>query len=167
MAIEHLMVAAPLVATEVGEEYESLPPHVTLFPWFDMPTANWTRFNAALGDVASETVQPTIKGGDAAIFGTDQHPSAVRLLNRATQTFNIIHGFDIHADIHRAVRRYGGDFDPSFVGLRWRPHVSDKKGYALAEDEEIRLSELAVFQRRVVAGKKMVIAVHKWESATV
>jgi len=165
MAIEHLMVAAPLVATEVGEEYESLPPHVTLFPWFDIPTANWPRFNAALGNVASETVQPTIKGGDAAVFGADHRPIAVRRLNRATQTFNIIHGFDIHADIHRAVRRYGGDFDPSFVGQYWRPHVSNKRNYALAEDEEVRLSELTVFQRRIVSGKKMVKAVHKWEDA--
>ena len=163
MAIERLMVAAPLTSTEVGEEYSSLPPHMTLFPWFDMPRANWTSFNAAMHHLLVETVQPTISGGDAATFGGEQDPSEVRRLNVATPTFNIIHGFDIHAGVHNAVRRYGGDFDPRYVGTRWKPHVTSTQDFALENGDEVRLEEIAVFQRSTVAGIKMVKAVYKWE----
>lgn len=160
------MVAAPIAATEAGQEYKWLPPHVTIFPWFDMETAQWQKFDQAMHDIVQDTVQPTVQGGDAALFG-QQETEPARRLNRATSTFNIIQGFDIHAGVYRAVRRRGGDYDPSYVGLKWNPHISNSDSFALKEDETLALPELAVFQRRTADGMKMVQAVYKWETAQV
>jgi len=164
MAIERLMVAAPLVATEVGQEYEALPPHITVFPWFEINDASWYQFNRSMKEVVEDTVQPTIQGGDPAHFGPDE-TVPVRRLNRATQTFNIIHGFDIHAGVYRAVKRASGQYDPTYVGLRWSPHVSDTKHFALQEDEEITIPELVVLERRARTGIKAIRAVYKWQLA--
>lgn len=158
------MVAAPLVATELGKEYESLPPHITIFPWFELAQSNWPKFDKVMRRVVEETVQPVIQGGDPAMFGPNG-TVPVRLLNRPTQSFNIIHGFDIHAGVHGAVRRYGDDFDPSFVGLNWRPHVSDGRDFALNEDEEITLPELTVFERKSRLGSRVVKAIYRWNSS--
>lgn len=162
MATERLMVAAPLDATEVGQEFNSLPPHMTVFPWFELKASDWPRFDAILHRVVDETVQPTIQGGDKEMFGP-QHTTSVRLLNRATRSFNVIHGLDIHAGVLGAVRRYGDNYDPSYVGLNWRPHVSTGKGFELLEDETVTLSELAVFERRAAVGSSMIKAVYKWQ----
>jgi len=162
MAIERLMVAAPLVATEVGQEYGALPPHITVFPWFEINNSSWYHFNMAMKEVVKDTVQPIIQGGDAALFGPDE-TVPVRRLNRATPTFNIIHGFDIHAGVYRAVKRASGQYDPAYVGLKWTPHVSDTTHFALQEDEEITIPELVVLERRARTGIKAIRAVYKWE----
>ena len=162
MAVEHLMVAAPLAPAEVGREYTSLPPHMTLFPWFELPTVNWPGFDKALGAVIEEgALQPTIRGGNALAPASEAGSLAVRRL--AALPFTVNDALDLHTAVHRAIRRHGGDFDPSFVGSRWQPYVSDKAGYALEEDEELRIGEIAVFQRRVTAGVQMVKAVYAWD----
>lgn len=164
MATERLMVAAPLDATEVGQEFSSLPPHVTIFPWFEIKVSDWPKFDAVLKRVVDETLQPTIQGGDTELFGPSK-TTPVRLLNRATRTFNVMRGFDIHAGVLGAVRRYGDNYDPSYIGHNWRPHVSTKEGFELFEDETVTLPELAVFESRVLTGRRMIKAVYKWEGA--
>ena len=167
MAIEHLMVAAPLVETEVGREYDSLPPYLTIFPWFDMPSANWTRFSAAIRRVVDESMQPAIKWGDPALFGEIDELDPAHKRNRPARNFNVINGYGVHTDVHLAIVRAGGDFDPSHVGSHWHPLVRNNESYKSTEGQRLILPELAVFQRESAIGAETIRAVYKWEKVSV
>lgn len=152
MAIEHLMVAAPLIETEQGRAYAPLPPHIIIFPWFEMPSENFEGFDGALGRIIENASQPSLRP---------------RISGRG---IDITDGNNLHSAIARAVCQNGGDFDPNYTGKHWHPHILDKNGYELLEDG-ILLSELTVFSRHVVEKKiaKTVVAktVYKWESVSV
>lgn len=158
------MVAAPIFETEVGAEYEKMPPHVTIFPWFALPETDWSRFDARMHDIVEETAQPTIMGGAPAFFSARDGRVGVRLPDRPTSTFNIMQGFDIHAGVHGVVRRYGDDFDPNYVGIHWKPHVTDKADFALAEGQAVTLPELVVYKREQLGPHfvKTVKAIYRW-----
>lgn len=164
MAIEHLMVATPIFETEVGTEYQSLPPHMTVFPWFDLPENNWPRFDQAMRKITEESEQPVVCGGARALFGPEGDVS-VRLLNRAAPRVDLSQVVKVHTDTLRAVRRYGDNYDPSYVGSHWQPHITDKVDFQLDEGQRILLPELVVFkQEKHINGiAKVVKAIYKWE----
>lgn len=45
------MVASTLDRVKVGQRFASMPPHVTLFPWFDIDTAKFETLNRKLGEM--------------------------------------------------------------------------------------------------------------------
>jgi len=135
------MVAAPLIAIEAGEEYDTLPPHLTIFPWFELADSRWSGLDQALKHIIQETMQPTI------------NPTS------------LITEDDLHTDVHRAVRRHGGNFDPMYVGSHWHARVID--GDKVGEAQQLIVPDLAVFQRRSAVSKKMVRAIYKWETVSV
>lgn len=164
MAIEHLMVAAPLAATEVGHEFDSLPPHVAIFPWFEMADSHWPAFDAAMRNIIDDTMRPAIQGGHIELpFGAEESDAA-RVVSRAGQEFVIVNGKAIHTEVYKAVRRYG-DYDPTFVGSRWLPSMGSSGAYELTRGEQIIVPDLTVFQRRKAMGKHVVRAVYTWEHA--
>jgi len=167
MAIEHLMVAAPLVATEAERESDSLPPYLTVFPWFEMPSGNWPHFSEAIRRVVQDAMQPTIQWGDPALFSTSEGSNPNRQRDRAARTFNVVNGLGVHTDIHHAVRANSGNFDPTYVGEHWYPRVSNGEAGKLAEGQELILSELAVFERKTAMGAETIRAVYKWETVSV
>ena len=155
------MVVAPLELLNPEQEFDSIPTHVTIFPWFDLETKYWNQFDAEMQEVMEQTVAPTIVGGDSVFFGDNEDIEA-RRLNALSPTFNPINGFNIHAGVHNAVHAYGDNFDTTYTGVVWRPHVTNSDQFQLAYGEEIAIESLAVIERRENQRRKLVKAVYRW-----
>lgn len=165
-ASERLMVAATLEPAVEGAEIAGpLPLHMTIYPWFDLPASNWADFDEGMVEVMLETSSPTIVGGSRVKFGPTEDIIA-RRLDRATRTFNVIRGFDIHAGVYRLVHILGVVIDDTYTGLDWKPHITDTLGHALAEGEEARLSNLTVIEKDSERGIKFIRKVYEWAEAS-
>lgn len=152
------MVAAMVNPLEPGSTIKKLPAHMTVYPWFDLPTSRWPEFDQAMQDVIEETSAPTTIGGDADIFDGNV---AVRRLNRITPSFNLIRGFDIHAGVYSAVHALSasGTAYP-YTGTGWSPHISDTAERSIEELEVCELSNLTVVQKTLA--QKSIRAVYFW-----
>jgi hypothetical protein len=160
-ATETLMVVSTLEETQVGQVYDSMPTHVTNLAWFNLATDSWEYFNDEMHDLIEQTRQPSVIIGDR---GFEDDPGApVYRLNRITPTFNVLRGFDIHAGVWRAAHQFGQDIDPTYAGLNWHPHISDKTDSSLQTGQEIILDNLTVF-RRDEQRKKIVKAIYRWDA---
>jgi len=160
---ERLMVAATLDDISLGDRFLSLPAHMTVYPWFDLPTANWLQFDDGMRDIIEQTSPPVVMGGTRALYGSGE-TKGVRLLDRVTPTFNLIRGFDIHAGVFRLAHVLGITIDDTYTGLNWSPHVSDTPTRTLAPDEEVELTSLAVLAKDADQGAKVVKAIYAWSN---
>lgn len=165
-ATETLMVASMLDRVEVGQRFASMPPHVTLFPWFDLKTAKFETLNQELGEIIIEHPRASRpEGGSALLFGVDGS-IPVRRLDRGTAGYNVIQDFSIHASLYNLVNRLHATYDPTHVGLNYAPHISDLPERSIAEGEVIELDNLTIFQKDV-RRQKLVKAVHLWDKIEV
>lgn len=158
------MVAAMIDRLETGQSFDTLPAHMTVLPWFDLASNEWPDLHDELEDVVSETPMPVVMGGDEAVYGSED-PQVVRKLNRLTPSFNLIHGFDIHARLYGAVRQRDGQFDETYTGLAWSPHVTATPERAIDEGEMISFDNLTVFVKQALYRQKTVKSVHRWKKA--
>jgi hypothetical protein len=156
------MVASTLERVEVGQEFDSYPPHVTIFPPFTMRTAYFDIFNQDLQEIVEQNPMAMPQGGSAVLFGDDESIPA-RRFDRATRNFNVIGHFHVHASVYRSVNELGGIYDPQYVGLHYAPHSTDSLERSVAEGEVVRLDNLTVFEKDAQKRKKLVRAVHLWE----
>lgn len=157
-ATERLMVAALVNPLEPGSRVEKLPPHMTIYPWFDVLESRWPEFDQAMQDVIEQTSAPTTIGGDADIFDGGV---AVRRLNRVTPSFNLIRGFDIHAYVYSAVHSLSISQESyPYTGTGWSPHVSDSTERSIGESEVCLFSNLTVIQKSLA--RKSIKAVYFW-----
>ena len=166
MAIEQLMVAAPLVTTEVGQEFDSIPPHVEIVPWFDMDDSHWPKFDKAMRRVINETMQLTIQGGDIELPLEAEVANVTRMTNRTGREFILVNGETVHTGILNAIRCYG-DYDPGAVSSKWPPSTGKTGAYELSDGEAVILPDLTIFRKRSASamGKHVVRAVYSWENA--
>jgi len=160
-ATEKIMVASTLESVAVGEQFDSLPPHMTIFPWFDLEPKDESVFDFGLREVIMQTRAPIVEGGSAQSFVED-NTVAVRRLDRSTESFNLITDFWVHAMVYRLVNKLGADYDPRFVGLEYAPHISDTPERSLAEGERVTLDNLTVFKKDEQR-RKLVKAVYLWD----
>ena len=156
-ATEQLMVVAPLKSLEVGQEFISIPPHMTVFPWFELDEGKGSLFEGDMDDLMEETRAPLITGGSEVHYGPENNLKA-RRLDAIPSTFNAISGFDVHAGVYRSVHQLGSNYDDTYAGLRWSPHVS---GNDLSEGVSVQIEQLAVI-KKLEQRTKLVKAVFKW-----
>ena len=151
--LEHpaeMMMAAPLSTVQVGERFRSLPPHITLLPWFKLPeTSSWETLRERIeDDIELDRFGKTIVGGFEH-FGPDQNIRVARLGGVM---------FSVHAKIYATVKAEGGVFDETYAGLSWNPHIT---GYEGGEMDAVTPAGLMVVERGL--GSKSVKWFHSWE----
>jgi hypothetical protein len=160
-AVETLMFASTLDRVEVGQRFASMPPHVTLFPWFDVDTAKFDTLNHELAEIIFD--HPRVsrpEGGSELFFGVDES-IPVRRFDHPTAGYNVIQDFSIHASLYELVNRLHASYNPTYVGLNY-PHISNSPERSIAEGETIELDNLTVFQKDI-RRQKLVRAVHLWD----
>lgn len=161
-ATEQLMVVAPVETLKVGEEFEKTPPHLTIFPWFNLQTASWSDFSHHVNEVIEGTRAPLVIGGSSVSFGPNENIDARRLdSDTVSPTFNALLGFDIHAGIYRAAHMYGENIDDTYTGHNWKPHISATEEFILASEQQVQLSTLAIM-KKTEQRTKLVKAVFAW-----
>ncbi len=160
---ERVMVASFLDKVEPGQEFESLPSHMTYVSWFNLPTGSKERFMERVHDVTIENRAPVIKGGNLRLF-TDNDGSlvAVRRIPETTEGFNVINGFAPHAAFVEYAKFVDPDFDDKYFGLNWTPHITDTPDRQFQQDEVAQLDNLTVIRREAEFGKKIIERVFKW-----
>jgi hypothetical protein len=158
-AVETLMFASTLDRVEVGQRFASMPPHVTLFPWFDVDTVKFDTFNHELAEIIFDHPRASRpEGGSELFFGVDES-IPVRRFDHPTAG---IQDFSIHASLYKLVNRLHASYDPTYVGLNYAPHISNSPERSIAEGETIELDNLTVFQKDI-RRQKLVRAVHLWD----
>lgn len=148
-----LMLAAPLEPLKVGQDIPRMPAHLTVLPWFRLPESDWPEFSAELEDLAIEEAYPIVIGGEPAKFGPEGDIQ-VRKLG------GVLLGVHTHA--YKIARSFDVELDPTYTGLRYVPHIADKPDGSVAQDERIRLQQLAVLERDEVG--RRVRATYKFRS---
>lgn len=111
------IVLAPLETVEVGQEFSTYPPHITLVPPFELDEANVLPLCEILNEIAADWLPFRCTATELAQFG-----------NKGEVTVRKIAGwiFGGHAGALVAVRHYGGNFDATWTGVDgWVPHISD------------------------------------------
>jgi hypothetical protein len=161
-ATEKLMVVSTLDRVTVGDSFDSLPPHLTVFPPFEIDELNVSEFLNDIRDITLENPAAHPEGGSRVLFGADETIPA-RRLDQPTAGFNVIQHFNIHAAAFRSVNELGGVYDPSYVGLNYAPHISESADHSVAEGKVVLLDNLTVLKKDVERRKKLVIAVYLWD----
>ena len=152
------MVASLFEELPSGISVKTVPPHVTIYPWFRLPENNYSEFISQLNDVCAETRAPELVGTELAQFGNQ-----VVTLFGATRSFNIIIGYDIHAAVYRAVHELGDPIDNTYTGFAWKPHSTHITGAVNIEPgDSITPTNLTILQRTEHNLAKIVREVIRW-----
>ncbi len=153
-----LMVASLFEELPIDTSVRTVPPHVTVYPWFRLPKCNYSEFMGQLDDVIAQTRAPELLASEFAYFGNQ-----VVTLFGATQSFNVINGYDIHAGVFRAVHELGNPIDDTYTGRAWSPHSTHIPGAeSIKPNERVQLTNLTILQRTGPAKHKTVEKVFKW-----
>jgi|GEM_PF-4174815 len=136
------MLAVPTEPVETGSRLDTWPPHVTLVPWFDLPTNRWQEFDARFQeeDIVWD-LDSRVRVVEKELFGSDDAPIEVARL------FGIMSVL-AHARSAGLVREFGGEFDSTYMGSNWHAHISDSTHRVYDIGEDIALSAIAVFQKK-------------------
>ena len=133
-----LMVMAPLEPVSEGQVFDHTPHHLTVLPWFSLPTSDWRDFDSAMRDLVIEEGYPVVMGGESAMFGPKNTKPARKLGGVL---------FGVHAHAIRIARDFDISIDPTYTALDYVPHVSSKPDRQVEQDEQLLLNELVVIER--------------------
>lgn len=158
------MVVSAVDRVHVGDTFKAIPPHLTVFPWFDIPTENFALFDQDMQEIIDWNPRMEPEGGSTVLFGDDESIPA-RRFDRATAGFNVIQHFDIHASVFRSVNELGGTgtYDPQYVGLDYHPHMTDSADRAVQQGEVVSFDNLTVIKKDEARRLKLVKAVYLWD----
>lgn len=150
-----LLCLLPLQKLQQGQRLESTPPHLTIFPRFQIEEHLWQKIDAEI----TEDLIEELGGFSIAYAAEREHlgPGA----NVPVARINSLSLFPIHAFIKARVDSANGTYDNTYTGLEWRPHVSDKLGVSLNEGQSVAFSQLAVL--RYQGPNKFVHATYNFE----
>lgn len=161
---DRVMVAALLDEHQAGESFQSLPMHLTYVSWFDLPVGQQDEFRDYVEEVAFENRTPVITGGSLQYFtGKAPHEVApVRRLDVPTRGFNVISDFAPHAALVGYARTVDPEFDDTYFGLDWKPHISPVEGREFQQGETAALETIAIFRKDIKLGRKVIDHIYKW-----
>jgi len=159
---ERMIVVSTVDNLHVGDEFESIPTHLTITPWFNLPVESYEYFNSEVEEIMLEDRFVPTSGGVSDNFGPD-NSLPVRRLN-APDEFTLMRVFPVHARVFSLAQYLDPSIDGTYAGLNYAPHISDSAERAIAEDEVIEFNNLTVFEKRAATGRKLVRAIHIWEN---
>jgi 2'-5' RNA ligase len=152
MAVDRLMAAIPITEVAAGQRVDAWPPHITLVPWFELPSEKWGDFDHEMHE--REIVwdlDARMQVGKRDMFG-DSHDKPVARL------FGIM-AVLAHTRIKALAEEFGGRVDERFTGLEWHPHITDSPGFQANVGDIIETNHIAIFQKH--AGVKIIKEVYE------
>ena len=148
------MVALPIDPVEAGSVYRKLPAHVTILPWFLLAQREWSGLDQAIREeVLVESSPGNMIGAERTMYGEYNNVSVTRMFG--------LNVFGVHALAGAIVRQHGAQYDPTYMGINWHPHVSDTTDTAIKVGEQVTLRQLAVFDKNE-ASVKTVRVTYEW-----
>lgn len=138
------LIVAPVEPMECGQilrQYEPLPLHITLQPWFELPEADKAFLNA-LSNFVYEQRPFIAQRRDEEIF------SHGKLVDIVTSGGGL---GTLHSSLGRLITTYGGALNPSVTERPFRSHVSRVAGRQVAD--EIRVDSIQLVHRQADGNK--------------
>lgn len=135
MRIKRQMLAFGIPAFEQGQEFEPLPMHLTLVPWFE--GARYHKLTQGLEKLAKRTRPIHVVVGESAMFGAQRDVPVRRMEeNEALQ--------NLHSNAMLVISYANGDLGDVIgeIGYRYEPHIANRGDVALADSYD--LSSLAL-----------------------
>lgn len=152
------MVASTIQPVEIGNEFEKLPVHLTVIPWFALDEQRWPDLDEEIHEIMIENPAgpfPRSFVGEQVKYGPDQDIAARRAM------IDAMGGFPMYASLYGIIRHLGSELDTTYAGLAWSPHISDTTDHVFTGDEPLKFNNLTVFQRQSNHMKR-VKALYRW-----
>lgn len=146
---ERLMVMAPLDNLSPGQEFHSLPAHITLVPWFDIEPEYWNEFDTSLRERVREDLYMATQGVSRERF---DHDASVTRMGGVM--------FGAHAAVLSLAKAFGRNMDERYTGLHWSPHVTDKNNRVVEVGESVVPAGIAVIEKKTAS--KRVKSTYTW-----
>lgn len=134
------LVVATLEPVAVGEQFDSLPLHVTLMPWFEISQNNVPLLSRYLGIIASKRTSLQLIGEDFNYFGP-KNDVPVRVLKDTKQLRKI------HGDIVASVGWSDGRCYSDYIRGSYAPHVSYVGEESINRGEIIEVNAVQLIDR--------------------
>lgn len=152
MALDRLMAAIPVTEVAVGQRVDTWPPHITLVPWFELPSEQWEAFDREMHErEIVRDLDARMQVGKREMFGPHLDKPVARLFG--------IMAVLAHTRMKVLVEDFGGSFDESYMGLNWHAHISDTEVFRGNVGDIIETNRIAIFQKQ--AGVKIIKAVYE------
>src|SRR3990167_990011 len=148
------LIVSTLEPVEIGQQFNSLPLHVTLMPWFEITQESASTLNRYLNVIAKKTDNIELKGEEEAMFGENED---VRVRKLAASTLRLVN-FDILA----AINWSGGMCQSPYIAENYNPHVSFVDDNSIAQGEVVDVHALQVFERDPQTRARTVTDVHNF-----
>lgn len=148
------LIVSTLEPVEVGQQFNSLPLHVTLMPWFEINQESASTLNRYLSVIAKKTDTLELKGGEEAMFGKYED---VRVRKLAASTLRFV-----HFEILDAISRSGGKCQSPYIAENYNPHVSFVDDNSIGQGEVLDVHALQVIERDPQTRVRTVTDVHNF-----
>ncbi len=146
------LIVSTLEPVESGQQFESLPLHVTLMPWFEITQESAITLNRYLKVLAKKTDTLELEGEEEAMFGEDND---VRVRKLAASKLCLMH-FDILA----AINWSDGKCQSPYIAENYNPHVSFVEGESIGQGETVDVHALQVIEREPKTRVRTVTDIH-------
>jgi 2'-5' RNA ligase len=146
------LIVSMLEPVESGQQFESLPLHVTLMPWFEITQESASTLNRYLRVLAKKTDTLELEGEEEVMFGKDED---VRVRKLAASTLRFV-----HFEILDAISRSGGRCQSPYIAENYNPHVSFVEGESIGQGEIVEVHALQVIEREPKTRVRTVTDIH-------
>lgn len=135
---EKLLVAATLEPVVQGQEFETIPPHMTVIGWLAIQASRQHFLYSALDKIFSSDYYQDVVGAKAAKYGPENDVPVRTLSNVETAPW-----FGLHA----LVESLDGFPEDNFFNDVFSPHVSDTPERKVKKGEHLAFPTVAVFSK--------------------
>lgn len=149
---KELLIVGSIDPIAVEETFTGkLPPHVTIFPWFQLLEPQIPRFSDCLDRIAARNVPLVLRVGEDDLFGVHKNIPVQRIVANAAIR-------KMHQDIQRiAEQTFGaGVENPEQVGDGYSPHITRVEGREFTEGQQVVLPNIQLITRTLGEKTKVV-----------
>lgn len=133
---ERFLIAATLDPVETGDEFERIPPHMSLVGWFQMPENRQFRVTDAMDRIfTNQDVYQKLKGAEHAQYGPEGQFKARVLTGAETGP-----SFGLRA----LVRSLGNFRQDDIYANTFSPHITDEPGFKVRRNQKLALPTVAL-----------------------
>ena len=144
--ISRLIVVAPVGQLAVGDCFERWADvlHMTLTSPFDLPESRWDDFSGEL----VRRMEDNILGRQVGLCRQKFGPDKAGNHHDVTTFFALECSLSLAhiAAVVAANSHYSAGLDEKYIGLNWRPHISDGSSGHIKIDQPVVLDQVAVIQ---------------------
>jgi hypothetical protein len=146
---ERLIIAATLDPVETGQEFERMPPHMTIVRWFQMQENRHYRVTGAMDRMFThQAIYQNLRGAEHATFG-EEGQFKVRVLTGVETGPS----FGLRA----LVRSLGSFREDDIYADRFSAHVTDVPGHEVRRGQKLALPTVALISAHSDASVQRVV----------